>query len=318
MSKVLITGGAGCIGQATAQHFKNKGFEVVTYDIVTPDQIIDKHVCGTIMYVDELYQAMVGCDYVIHLAAMLGVARTESNQMECLNININGTKNVLDACVYAGVKKVIFGSSSEVYGEPETNPITEKNTVSPKSVYAVSKLAGEEYTRAYKQQYNLDYVILRFFNAYGPGQVAEFVIPRFVQAVLNNESPKIYGEGNQERCFCYVSDTAQGIYLAAINNVANGEIFNIGNDQTTISMKDLAKKVITLAGKNIEPEFISMEKSDRLPSREIVKRYASIDKAQEILGYKPIISLDDGIKNVMQSNSLKSNWQSQKNQYNKA
>ena len=106
MPKVLITGGAGCIGQAIAQYFKRKNFAVVTYDIIEPKEVFGQHVMGTIMYTDELYQAMLGCDYVIHLAAMLGVARTEANRMECLNININGTKNVFDASVYAGIKKI--------------------------------------------------------------------------------------------------------------------------------------------------------------------------------------------------------------------
>jgi len=318
MPKVLITGGGGFLGQAVAHNLKDKNFEVVTYDIVEPDEIIGEHVTGTIMYIDELYQAMKGCDYVIHLAAMLGVGRTESNRMECLNINIIGTKNVFDACVYAGVKKIVFASSSEVYGEPIKNPITEDDFVYPKSVYAVTKLAGEEYAKAYKQQYNLDYSIIRFFNAYGPRQVAEFVMPKFIKAVMEGKSPTIYGNGEQERCFCHADDSSQGVYLALIKDEANGEIFNIGNDNTMISMKDLADKVIQISGKDIKPEQVDFEKSDRTKDREIVKRTVSIEKAKKILGYNPTIDLDVGIRDVIEKDNIKDGWSDEKYKYNRA
>ncbi|OGY92008.1 MAG: hypothetical protein A3H70_01905 [Candidatus Komeilibacteria bacterium RIFCSPLOWO2_02_FULL_48_11] len=318
MPKVLITGGAGCIGQAIAQYFKRKNFAVVTYDIIEPKEVFGQHVMGTIMYTDELYQAMLGCDYVIHLAAMLGVARTEANRMECLNININGTKNVFDASVYAGIKKIIFASSSEVYGEPEKNPIVETDPVRPKSVYAVSKLAGEEYARAYKQQFNLDYSIIRFFNVYGPDQVGEFVIPRFVRSVLRGQSPTVYGNGEQTRCYCHVDDGAQGVYLALMNEAANGEVFNIGNDKTAISVKALAEKIIALSGKKLELKFVALEDSDRSKEREIYQRTASIAKASQVLGYQPVIGLEEGIKDVINKDSIKDGWSDEKDKYHSA
>lgn len=318
MKKVLITGGAGFIGQAVAKYFAEQGFAVVTYDIVTPPESIGTHIVGTVMYVDELYMAMRGCDYVVHLAAMLGVRRTEKNRMECLNINITGTKNVLDACVYAGVKKIIFSSSSEVYGEPAKNPILETDPASPKSVYAVSKLAGEEYAQAYKQQYGLDYTIVRFFNVYGPGQVTEFVMPRFIKAVEQNEAPVVYGDGNQERCFCHVADAARGLYLALMSEAANGEVFNIGNDHEPISIKALAERIIRLSNKNIQTRFVSMAESDRTADREIIQRIPSIAKAQKILNYTPAIDLDAGITAVMKNGELKGSWTDEKNIYNKA
>lgn len=308
MKKVLITGGAGFIGAATSRLFRQRGFEVVTYDIVRPDEIVGTHIVGTIMYVDELFTAMKGCDFVVHLAAMLGVGRTEANKMECLNINVTGTKNVLDAAVYAGVKKVIFASSSEVYGDPEKNPITESDAVSPKSVYAVSKLAGEEYMKAYREQYGLAYSIVRFFNVFGPGQVAEFVIPRFVQSVLQDKPPLFYGDGSQERCFCYVDDAAEGIYLALTKDKANEKIFNIGNDLTTISMKALAEKVVLLAGKDLKPRSLPFERADRSKTREIRRRIASIARARAVLGFKPQTDLDTGIRALLQSRHIKTGW----------
>jgi|SRR3989344_4741920 len=302
MSKVLITGGAGFIGKAVARKLKKEGLNVVTFDILEPKEKIGRHYLGTIMYVDELEKAMEGCTYVIHLAAMLGVKRTETNRTGCLDVNIHGTKNVFDACRNAKIKKIIFASSSEVYGEPIKNPISENDFVMPKSVYAVTKLVGEEYARAYKQEYGLDYSIVRFFNAYGPDQTPEFVVPRFVRSVMNNESPTVYGRGNQERCFCHVNDTARGVYLALKNPKASGEIFNIGNSTTKITTADLARKIIAISGKKLKPEFIDMKDSDRTKEREIIQRIADTRKAQKILGFKAEINLEEGIRDIFEKN----------------
>lgn len=309
--KVFITGGAGFIGLAVAQTLVEKGFEVRLFDIVEPPTSIGEFKRGTTMYPDEVYRAMQGCDYVIHLAAMLGVKKTESNKLSCIDINIQGTKNVLDACEKANVKKVVFSSSSEVYGEPLRNPIDETHPVIPKSVYAVTKLAGEEYMKAYKQKHDLDYTIIRFFNVYGPRQVAEFVMSKFIKAVLENEQPTVFGEGNQRRSFCYVADAAHGVHLALTHKKANGEIFNIGNDspEVTVTMKGLANKVIEISGKKLEPAFVRMEKSNnRTQEREIEHRTVDISKARAILGYNPTISLDEGIADIMRNGNIRQTW----------
>lgn len=306
--RVLITGGCGFIGTAVAKHLFKSGFRVRTFDIVEPVKAVDEHVVGTIMYEDELYKAMHGCDYVIHLAAMLGVKRTEYARMQCLNVNINGTKNVLDAAVRAGIKKFIFSSSSEVYGEPLQTPISEEHRVHPKSVYAVTKLAGEEYLKAYQKQYGLDYTIVRFFNIYGPGQVAEFVMPKFIKLVLNNQSPTINGDGKQIRSFCYVDDAAEGVRLVLINKKVNSETFNIGNDKAMISMKGLADRIIFLANKDLNTCFVKESEADRVNAREIVNRIPDISKAKKVLGYKPKITIDEGIKRTIESGNIPDAW----------
>ncbi|MFH1326440.1 MAG: NAD-dependent epimerase/dehydratase family protein [Candidatus Falkowbacteria bacterium] len=300
MPKVLITGGAGFIGSAIAKNLSERGFAIKSFDINKPKERFGEYINSTIMYPDELYQSIKGCDYVIHLAAMLGVKRTEQSRMACLNINIQGTKNVIDACVRAGVKKILFSSSSEVYGEPYKTPICEDDPVSPKSIYAITKLAGEEYLKAYQREHGLDYSIIRFFNVYGAGQVEEFVMSRFVRAVTKDQAPTVYGEGNQVRSFCHVSDAAQGVYLALVSDKSNAEVFNIGNDQAAITMKDLAHKVIALSGKNIEPCFVPMEQSDRTSKREIIKRMPDISKAKALLNYNPTITLDEGITDIIE------------------
>lgn len=306
--KVLITGGAGFIGSAVAKYFVDKGFEVKTFDIKAPPALIGEHKIGSVMYPDEIDAAVKGCDYVVHLAALLGVKRTEARRMDCLSINIQGTKNVIDACVRAGVKKIVFSSSSEVYGEPVKSPISETDPVSPKSVYAVTKLASEEYLKAYKNLHNINYSIVRFFNIYGPGQVAEFVMPRFIKAVTEDKPPLVYGKGNQVRCFCHVNDASQGVYRALTSDKADSEIFNIGNDQAGISMENLARKIIQLSGKKIEPAFVDMENSDRKNEREIIHRVPDIAKAKKILGYNPAVGLEEGILDVMKSGPIESTW----------
>lgn len=304
MKRVLITGGAGFIGVAMARELIKAGMEVRALDLVKSPVEEAERLIGSILDMNTISRAVRGCDYVVHLAAMMGVERTEQNKMECLNVNILGTLSVLDACVKERVKKIVFASSSEVYGDQAKMPITEESPLNPKSVYGVSKVCCEEYLRAYKQTYDLDYSVVRFFNIYGPGQVAEFVIPRFVKAMIEDRPPVIYGKGNQVRAFCYVDDAVRGTKLALLSEKANGQAFNIGNDTGPISMKDLALRVVKIGGKNLKPAFIPLEKSDRKPEREILTRVPSIEKARKVLGYKPKIGLDEGVLSVIKNSGM--------------
>jgi len=314
MSKVLVTGGGGFIGTIMLNKLLEKNFEVKAFDLgiqfeeENPPPEGAEVYKGSILDKNDLMKAIKGCDYVIHLAAALGVKRTEEERLATLNINIQGTVNVLEACVQDNIKKIVFSSSSEVYGEQTKLPIYEDNPLNPKSIYAVTKLAGEEYLRAFNQRYGLNYSVIRFFNVYGPGQVAEFVMPKFIYMVRNDIPPKIYGKGNQTRAFCYVEDAVEGMYLSLTNDKANSDVFNIGNDTEPITMEGLAKRIIKISGKDIEPEYIPLEKSDRTEKREIVKRIPDISKARKVLGYEPKISLDEGIKRTLNQASIKKTW----------
>ena len=178
--RVLVTGGAGCIGIAVCRELVRRNIPVCLFDL--PEQIerVKEEIpdaCeiyyGSILDVSSLRDAMAGCNAVIHLAGYLGVRRTETNRLRCVDININGTKNVLDSAIQHRVRKVVFSSSSEVYGEPLANPISEKTVVCGKTVYAITKLAAEELCKAYAQRYpEFTYTILRYFNTYGPYQIA--------------------------------------------------------------------------------------------------------------------------------------------------
>ena len=309
--KILITGGGGFIGSAVRDILLKHGHSVKLLDInLREDSSLNnvENIQGSILDKYIVSEAIKGCDAVIHLAAMLGVRKTDALRLQCLNINIEGSVNIFDACVKERVTRVVFSSSSEVYGESLSEFITEENPIQPKSVYAVTKIAAEEYLKAYAKNYKLDYSIVRFFNVYGCGQVAEFVLPRFVHMVMNNSQPLIYGSGEQIRSFCYMDDAAQGVYKALTNPNAINEVFNIGNNFEPISIKNLASKVIEVSGKKLNPKFISMDESDRETSREIYARKPDISKAQKLLGYHPEISLIDGISKVINSGGISDTW----------
>lgn len=299
MASILITGGAGFIGRVVTEELLLQGHKVKTLDLAAMKNICN-HQPGSILDPYLVTTQIKGCDYVVHLAAALGVRRTESRRLECLYINIQGMINVLEACVKDNIKKIVFASSSEVYGNQNKMPITEESPVNPISNYAITKLMGEEYLRAYFEAYSLNYSVVRFFNVYGERQRDHFVISRFVNAVCNDEPPVIYGDGEQVRSFCYVSDAAKGIIKALFCEKANGEVFNIGNDSEPISVEKLAQKIIGLNGiDTLKPQFIAMEDSDRSKEREVYNRVPSIEKARKILGCKPSVSLDEGVLRII-------------------
>ncbi|NLX06059.1 MAG: NAD-dependent epimerase/dehydratase family protein [Phycisphaerae bacterium] len=306
--RVLVTGGSGFIGTYVVNTLKRAGYTVRVLDLMPPRAVGVEYIMGSVLDPYQTSMAVYGCDAVIHLAALLGVKRTERKLLDCLDINIKGTIHVLDAALRERVSKVISASSSEVYGEQTIQPISETNPTYPKSVYAVSKLAAEQYCRAYHQHYGLNYQTVRFFNVYGPGQVAEFVLPRFVKAVLEGQAPVVYGSGEQVRCFSHIADIAEGIRLLLEADVESEEVFNLGNDTEPISMADLAWRVIELANVNLEPRFVSMGSSDRQADREIVARVPDLSKARSVLGYEPKVSLNDGIRELLRGGNIPASW----------
>lgn len=321
--RVLITGGGGMIGLALTRELLRNGFSVLCFDLA--EQIMRRESeleqlrdlgelelrAGTIMDKWSIATAARNVDAVVHLAAMLGVKRTEDNRLLCMDINTSGTENVLNACVQNRIGHVVLASSSEVYGEPQQNPVGEDAETQGKTVYAVSKLAAEELVKGYHQLTPwLDYTIVRFFNTYGEGQVAQFVLSRFVKLVLGGENPVVYGDGTQRRSFCHVEDAVTGIRAILSTPKARNRVYNIGNSREVFSLCDVAQKVIEVLApdKNLGVDVIGFTGSDRLPEREIFTRFCNTSRAEEELGFAPKITLEEGIRRLAGAESLHEDW----------
>ena len=299
MSKVMITGGSGFIGHQIISLLLEKKYKVKSCDLAKPKNFLLKNKnfqFKKINLFDEkkLSTFFSDVDCVIHLAAYLGVLNTEKNPLECLDTNILGTKSILNVISKNKIKKFIFSSSSEVYGDQDKFPIKENFEYKIKSNYALSKITSEFYVKSYAKKYNFNYNSVRFFNVYGSGQRTNFVISKFINQVSNSKNLSVYGDGTQVRAFCNVKDAARGLFLTLIKGKKN-TVYNIGNNDEPISMYNLAKRVKDLSNSDVKIVKINFDKSDRLKEREIFKRYPDLKKIKKDTGYKPKISLDDGI-----------------------
>jgi UDP-glucose 4-epimerase len=322
--KIVVTGGAGFIGRESVRKLVISGYDVVCFDLA---EQIARHrtylekikelgrltlVPGSLLDRNAVRQAIDGTDVVLHLAAMLGVKKTEDNKLSCIEININGTDNVLNAAVSHGVEKFIFASSSEVYGEPNSNPIRETDDTKGKTVYAVTKLAGEELVKGYHQRYpSMDYTIVRFFNTYGEGQIAQFVLCKFVRNVLNGCNPTVYGDGSQVRSYGHVDDVVEGVKLIIENPISNGKVYNLGNSSQVMTLTELAQRVIDLVvpGKGLQVEILGdFNGADRVAEREIHTRYCDTSRAREELGYEARIPVDEGIRRIAAQEVIHADW----------
>lgn len=321
--RILVTGGGGMIGMELCRQLVSRGHEVHLFDLGEQIHRVsgyiqnDPHLSqcrlfyGSILDKSSIRAALKGCDAIVHLAAVLGVQRSEQNKLQCMEININGTMNVLDEAVKHQTKKVVFASSSEVYGEPPENPITEKTPTQGKTVYGVTKMTGEELCKAYAQRFGIDFSIVRYFNSYGPFQTAQFVISKFVKAVMDGNPPIVYGGGHQVRSYTFVSDTVEGTIQATLKPEANGEVFNIGNGKMPITLKNLANLVIRIAGKEgeIEAECLGdFKTSDRTGDREIFERFCDAQKSKDILGWEAKVPLEEGIRKIMEEGVIFDRW----------
>jgi UDP-glucose 4-epimerase len=294
--KIVVTGGSGFIGTNLIKSIKNK-HEITVLDINPPKLENISFVEGNITDQKFVEESIKDFDIVIHLAAAVGVSYTDNEPVKTLDFNIQGTKNVLRACEKNNIKKLIFSSSSEIYGEPLHLPISEDDPAIPITTYGLSKLVAEEYIKSYSKKIDLKYTILRFFNAYGGNQSTNFVIPNFINLALENKPITIHHDGSQIRSFCHIDDIIQGIELSLEND--ENQIFNIGNDSEPISIKNLGKKVIKLTNSKTSQIEIPFKESNR-NRKEILNRSPDITKAKKLLGFNPKVSLEEGIICIME------------------
>jgi len=306
MKKIFITGGSGFIGRALIDHLLLNGFKIHCYDLVKFNHSSKhfKFFKGNILEKEKINKAIRGCEIVIHLAASLGVLNTEQNNLECLDSNIFGTKNILEISVKNNIKKFIFASSSEIYGEQKKFPISEKAEPKFKSIYGLSKITAESYVKSFYQKYKMKYNIIRYFNVYGEGQRQDFVISKFTRNIKQNKNLKVYGDGKQIRSFCHVKDAVAGT-LEIIRRAKSNTTYNVGNNLEPISMMKLAKKMVKISKKKIVIDKINFKNSDRIQEREIFKRIPDISKIIKDTKYKPKNTLESGIKSFYKKYGIK-------------
>lgn len=305
MKKIGITGGSGFIGHQITFLLLNKNYKIKSCDLYKPNKILLKNKNFKFKKIDlfnkkKLKTFFSDVDCVIHLAASLGVLNTEKNSLECLNTNILGTKSILDVVKINKIKKIIFSSSSEVYGDQEKFPIKENFKFQIKSNYALSKIASEFFVRSYAKKYGFNYNIVRFFNVYGVNQKRNFVIPKFIAQIRRSKNLTVFGNGRQIRSFCNVEDAVRGLLLVMTKGKKN-EVYNIGNNNEPISMSNLAKKIKKLSNSKVKIQKIDFKDSDRSKDREIFKRYPDLIKIKKHTGYRPKISLEVGIKRLLKN-----------------
>jgi UDP-glucose 4-epimerase len=244
---------------------------------------------------EKLDQATRGQDYVFHLAAALGVEKIVNIPLQVLEVNLGGTVNALRAAAENGVKRFLYTSSSEVYGQPRKVPIAEDDLTAPISTYGVSKLAGESYCAAFHKEHGLNYTTVRLFNIYGPWQTEKFVMPLFISRVMKKTPPIIYGNGQQSRSYTFITDAVNGILLAGASEDAIGEVFNIGNDEE-ISINELAEFIIEISGNNLKPIYKPFGNGIRVENREVLRRQPDISKARDLLGFAVHVSWQEGVR----------------------
>ena len=212
-----------------------------------------------------------------------------------MSVNIGGTKNLLESISGSKVKLVLFSSSSEIYGETNKKGVKENSNFKPKSVYAHTKIIGEELIKAYSKIYKYEYLIFRFFNVCGFGQKKDFVISKFISNAKKNKLIYVYGNGQQKRCFCHVDDATNAI-MKLLKSKNRNDTYNIGNNNQPISMINLAKLISKSFEEKIMIKKIPFNQSDRTKKREIYFRKPDLSKIKKAINYKPKINLEKIIK----------------------
>jgi len=299
--KIVITGGAGFIGSNLAEVLsKDNANEVIVLDDLSTGKLANtkdmaiKFVNGSITDLELLQTIFKDVDYVLHQAAIPSVPRSINEPIASNNANITGTLNVLVAARDRNVKKVVYASSSSVYGDTPELPKREDMTPTPLSPYAVTKLTGEHYCNVFNEVYGLKTVALRYFNVYGPKQdpYSDYaaVIPKFVSRVLRDEPPLIYGDGQQTRDFTFVKDVVTA-NIRAMKSDATG-VFNIASGNR-ITIQELAELVMKLMDKELGVILEEPRKGDVLHS------LADVSKAKAGFGYEPGYRLETGLEETI-------------------
>jgi UDP-glucose 4-epimerase len=301
MAKYLVTGGAGFIGSNIVMKLLSLGQNVRVLDnfatgrrenllpIVDKIQVIE----GDLRSYHIVREAVEGVDFVLHQGALPSVPRSIKDPITTNEVNVSGTLNVLNACRETQVKRVVFASSSSVYGDSDVLPKKESLLPDPISPYATSKLAAEKYCQVFYHSYRLETVCLRYFNVFGPRQdpTSQYsaVIPRFITTAAAGRTLKIYGDGEQSRDFTYVDNVVTANLLACESQGIGGAAVNIGC-QERISLNEIVEYLKEILHKDIQVQYVPARVGD------VKHSFADISLASKLLGYVPSIYFLDGLR----------------------
>ncbi len=300
---ILVTGGAGFIGSNIVKRLLELGNEVRVLDNFSTGKRENlfpfrelpnfKVFEGDLRSFHIVRSAVKGCDYILHQGALPSVPRSVADPITSNDVNILGTLNVLEAAKEFGVKRVVYASSSSVYGNNPDLPKQEDMPVFPLSPYAVTKYAGERYCQVFSKIYGIETVALRYFNVFGPNQdpTSQYsaVIPKFIKLMLNDESPIIYGDGTQSRDFTFVANNVEANILACTAPEAAGEAINIACGER-FTLLDLVSEINRILGKSVKPIF----QPDR--TGDVKHSLANIEKAKNLLNFTPQVSFKEGLE----------------------
>ncbi len=311
--KILITGGGGFLGSHLGDHFLKEGHEVFALDLAKDFKVAHNignknfHYIKDSIFNEDLLDALIlKCDLVYHMAAVVGVEHYVDDPYNVLNVNINGVQNVLRMAYKYG-KKVIFTSTSEIYGRNPKIPFSENDdrvlgsTKIDRWCYSTSKAAGEHFCFAYHSM-GLPVTIVRYFNVYGPRldrvDVGR-IITIFMGQILKKKNLTVIGDGKQTRCFTYVEDAIRATIEAGMSEKANGEVFNIGTDRET-TINELAEIMIKVSESKSKIEYVNQESIYGKSYEDIRRRVPDITKMKTVLNVTPEISLEDGMRKTVE------------------
>lgn len=314
-TKILITGGAGFIGSNLTEYFLAKNYEVVVLDNLATgylkniSEFMDlpnfQFIEGDIRNLDSCHEAVSGCDYVLHQAALGSVPRSINDPITSNEVNVGGFLNMLVASRDAKIKRFVYAASSSTYGDSEALPKVEDVIGKPLSPYAITKYVNELYADVFSKTYGMETIGLRYFNVFGrrqdPNGAYAAAIPKFITAFLQNESPTIHGDGSSSRDFTYIDNVLlmNELALNTENKNALNTIYNtaFGQRNTLNELIAILKELLSIfdpAIKDIKINYGPDRKGD------IPHSLASIEKAQKLLGYNPTHSLESGLKEAIE------------------
>ncbi|MES2799841.1 MAG: NAD-dependent epimerase/dehydratase family protein [Bacteroidota bacterium] len=305
--KILITGGAGFIGSNLAKRLVQDGHQVTVFDSLLRGNKLDKDTYSKITFIkadvrdlQKLIEASANCDLIFHFAAILGVDIVADNPVETMDVEVIGTRNVVEAANINNIKKVMYASTSGIYGHSTfENALSEEVLVDPRTSYAMAKRYNEIYLASHHEEKGLDVVSLRFFNVYGKNQDNRMVVPLFFEQAMKNEPITVFGSGRQTRDFTYIDDTVEA--CVRLMGTKGSKIVNIANEaEWTIA--ELATQIKEITGSTSVITYLEAPK--KRYDYEVERRVGSSEKLLQLTNYKPDTALTEGLTKIYNENYL--------------